>query len=158
MVNIWSMLFFYSLVILSGVLEVFLSILKDSNHCQSYGRKILYTFSSVQLLFQHFAQEQTTEKLPLKYRNIGPYRGGKISHGNRGSQWHPWLFFGTNRWGSLEKDFRCRSTGKISQMAFFYTWFSRSCSVSESQPKHPVYVGMGEHAPRGVMTSLWWRP
>ncbi len=93
----------------------------------------------------------TTLLSGLKWRNIGPYRGGR-SVAVAGVAENPLLYYmGTtgggmwkttdagNNWQNIsDKDFATGSVGAI--------------GIAPSDP-NVIYVGMGEHAVRGVMTS-----
>jgi photosystem II stability/assembly factor-like uncharacterized protein len=87
---------------------------------------------------------------PLKWRSIGPFRGGRsvaVSGvpGQIGS-----YYMGTTGGGLWKTEDMGISWHNISD-GFFKTGSVGAVAVSESDP-HIVYVGMGEHAVRGVMT------
>ena len=87
----------------------------------------------------------------LKWRNIGPFRGGR-SGAVSGVTHNDQLYFVGYTGGGLWKT----ENAGISCVNISYGYFN-SCSVgdvavSESDP-NVIYVGMGEHAIRGVMTS-----
>ncbi len=98
-----------------------------------------------------FAQVAPTSTLPLKYRNIGPFRGGRsvTASGVIGDPLT--YYFGTTGGGVWKTSDAGQRWENISD-GFFTTGSVGAVSVSESNP-NIVYVGMGEHAPRGVMTS-----
>lgn len=87
---------------------------------------------------------------PLKWRNIGPFRGGRSVTatgvvGNINT-----YYMGTTGGGLWKTDDMGISWSNISD-GFFKTGSVGAVAVAESDP-NIVYVGMGEHAVRGVMT------
>jgi len=88
---------------------------------------------------------------PLKYRNIGPFRGGR-SNTASGVVNNPLTYYmGTTGGGLWKTDDTGQRWTNISD-GFFKTGSVGAVAVSESNP-NVVYCGMGEHAVRGVMTS-----
>ncbi len=87
----------------------------------------------------------------LKYRNIGPYRGGR-SVSATGVVGDPMTYYMGTTGGGLWKTQDAGSHWDNISDGFFKTGSVGAVAVSESDP-NIVYVGMGEHAPRGVMTS-----
>lgn len=88
---------------------------------------------------------------PVKYRNIGPFRGGR-SVCATGVIGDPLTYYmGTTGGGVWKTDDAGQHWKNISD-GFFGTGSVGAVAVSASDP-NVVYVGMGEHAPRGVMTS-----
>jgi len=87
----------------------------------------------------------------LKWRNIGPFRGGRsvASSGVRGND--QVYYMGTTGGGVWKTINAGASWFNISD-GYFTTGSIGAVSVSESDP-NVIYVGAGEHAPRGVMTS-----
>ncbi len=88
---------------------------------------------------------------PVKWRSIGPFRGGRSVTatgvvGNINT-----YYMGTTGGGLWKTDDMGISWGNISD-GFFKTGSVGAVTVAESDP-NIVYVGMGEHAVRGVMTS-----
>lgn len=88
----------------------------------------------------------------LKWRNIGPFRGGRsvASTGVIG-QAHTYYMGSTG--GGVYKTTDAGITWKNISDDFFKTGSVGAITVSESDP-NIVVVGMGEHAARGVMTSM----
>lgn len=87
---------------------------------------------------------------PLKWRNIGPFRGGR-SVAACGVVGDPMTYYmGTTGGGLWKTDDMGITWGNISD-GFFKTGTVGAVAVAESDP-NVVYVGMGEHAVRGVMT------
>lgn len=88
---------------------------------------------------------------PVKYRNIGPYRGGR-SVTATGVVGDPMTYYmGTTGGGVWKTETAGQKWENISD-GYFQTGSVGAVAVSKSNP-NIVYVGMGEHAPRGVMTS-----
>ncbi len=87
----------------------------------------------------------------VKYRNIGPFRGGR-SVCATGVVGDPLTYYmGTTGGGLWKTEDAGVSWNNISD-GYFKTSSVGAVAVSESDP-NIVYVGMGEHAPRGVMTT-----
>lgn len=87
---------------------------------------------------------------PLKWRNIGPFRGGR-SVAVAGVVNDPATYYmGVTGGGVWKTEDMGISWSNISD-GFFKTGSVGAIAVSESDP-NVVYVGMGEHAIRGVMT------
>jgi photosystem II stability/assembly factor-like uncharacterized protein len=87
---------------------------------------------------------------PLKWRSIGPFRGGRsvaVSGvvGDIGT-----YYMGTTGGGVWKTEDMGNTWANISD-GYFTTGSVGAVAVSESDP-NIVYVGMGEHAVRGVMT------
>lgn len=102
-------------------------------------------------VFSAIAQTANEYFQPLKYRNIGPYRGGR-SVTAAGVVGDPMTYYmGITGGGVWKTDDAGVSWHNISD-GYFKTGSVGAIAVSESDP-NVVYVGMGEHAPRGVMTS-----
>lgn len=88
---------------------------------------------------------------PVKWRNIGPFRGGR-SVTSCGVIGNPLVYYmGTTGGGVWKTTDAGQSWVNISD-GYFKTGSVGAVAVAESDP-NVVYVGMGEHAPRGVMTS-----
>jgi photosystem II stability/assembly factor-like uncharacterized protein len=109
---------------------------------------VLFLFS---ICFSAVAHAQSVDKLPLKYRNIGPYRGGRSVTATGVVNDPLTYYFGTTGGGVWKTSDAGQHWENISD-GFFETGSVGAVAVSESDP-NIVYVGMGEHAPRGVMTS-----
>lgn len=87
----------------------------------------------------------------VKYRNIGPFRGGRSVTAS-GVVGDPLTYYmGTTGGGLWKTEDGGIMWSNISD-GFFKTGSVGAVAVSESDP-NIVYCGMGEHAPRGVMTS-----
>jgi photosystem II stability/assembly factor-like uncharacterized protein len=87
---------------------------------------------------------------PVKWRSIGPFRGGRSVAGT-GVVGDPKTYYmGTTGGGLWKTDDMGMSWRNISD-GFFKTGSVGAIAVAESDP-NVVYVGMGEHAVRGVMT------
>lgn len=88
---------------------------------------------------------------PIKWRNIGPFRGGR-SVGSSGVPGDPLTaYMGTTGGGLWKTQDAGHHWTNISD-GYFKTGSVGAVAVSESDPRI-LYVGMGEHAVRGVMTS-----
>jgi len=114
-------------------------------------RKILLFLSAVFLSFGLIAQTAEEYFKPLKYRNIGPFRGGR-SVASSGVVGDPLTYYMSTTGGGLWKTEDAGQRWKNISDDFFETGSVGAVAVSESHP-NIIYVGMGEHAPRGVMTS-----
>jgi len=88
---------------------------------------------------------------PLKYRNIGPFRGGRSVCAS-GVPGDPLTYYMGTTGGGLWKTEDAGHIWKNVSDGYFKTGSVGAVAVSASDP-NVVYVGMGEHAPRGVMTS-----
>jgi photosystem II stability/assembly factor-like uncharacterized protein len=98
------------------------------------------------------AHAQTFDSaLPIKYRNIGPFRGGRSVAASGVIQDPLTYYFGTTG-GGLWKTADAGQHWENISGDFFTTSSVGAVAVAESNP-NIVYVGMGEHAPRGVMTT-----
>lgn len=88
---------------------------------------------------------------PLKYRNIGPFRGGR-SVTATGVVGDPLTYYMGTTGGGLWKTADAGQRWENISDGFFEMGSVGAVAVSASNP-NIVYCGMGEHAPRGVMTS-----
>src|SRR5437660_52937 len=88
---------------------------------------------------------------PLKWRSIGPFRGGR-SNCATGVVGDPRTYYMGTTGGGLWKTEDLGLTWRNVSDGFFKTGTIGAVAVAESDP-NVVYVGMGEHAVRGVMTS-----
>ena len=98
-----------------------------------------------------FSQSISTHLAPLKYRNIGPFRGGRANAGT-GVVGDPLTYYMGTTGGGLWKTTDAGQHWDNVSDGFFKLGSVGAVAVSQSDP-NIVYVGMGEHAPRGVMTS-----
>lgn len=104
-------------------------------------------------LFSLGALAQTANEYfkPMKYRNIGPFRGGRSVTAS-GVVGDPMTYYmGTTGGGLWKTETAGQKWDNISD-GYFKTGSVGAVTVSKSNP-NIVYCGMGEHAPRGVMTS-----
>ncbi|WP_224487911.1 VPS10 domain-containing protein [Robertkochia flava] len=97
------------------------------------------------------AQDLDNYLEPAKFRNIGPFRGGR-ANGSSGVKGDPLTYYMGTTGGGVWKTTDAGQQWENISDGYFKTGSVGAVSVSESDPK-TVYVGMGEHAPRGVMTS-----
>ncbi|HMK18807.1 MAG TPA: hypothetical protein VK492_11425 [Chitinophagaceae bacterium] len=88
---------------------------------------------------------------PVKWRCIGPFRGGR-SNCATGVVGNPNVYYQGTTGGGLWKTDDMGITWRNVSDGFFKTGSVGAVAVAESDP-NIVYVGMGEHAVRGVMTS-----
>ena len=88
----------------------------------------------------------------LKWRNIGPFRGGR-SVAVSGVTSQPGTYYMGSTGGGVWKTTDDGLHWKNISDGFFKTGTVGAIGVSESNP-NVVLVGMGEHAARGVMTSM----
>ena len=87
----------------------------------------------------------------VKWRNIGPFRGGR-SNCATGIKGNPMVYYMGTTGGGLWKTTDLGITWTNISDGFFQTGSVGAVAVAESDV-NVVYVGMGEHAVRGVMTS-----
>ncbi|WP_394747629.1 WD40/YVTN/BNR-like repeat-containing protein [Spongiimicrobium salis] len=88
----------------------------------------------------------------LKWRNIGPFRGGR-SVASSGVVGQPMTYYMGTTGGGVWKTTNDGISWKNVSDGFFKTGTVGAIAVAESNP-NIVVVGMGEHAARGVMTSM----
>jgi len=88
----------------------------------------------------------------LKWRNIGPFRGGR-SVASSGVVGQPMTYYNGTVGGGIWKTMDDGLSWKNISDGFLKTGTVGSIAVSESNP-NIVIAGMGEHAARGVMTSM----
>ncbi|MFP2997515.1 glycosyl hydrolase [Spongiivirga sp. MCCC 1A20706] len=88
----------------------------------------------------------------LKWRNIGPFRGGR-SVASTGVIGQPFTYYMGATGGGVWKTTDAGISWKNVSDTFFKTGTVGAIAVAESDP-NVVIVGMGEHAARGVMTSM----
>ena len=88
----------------------------------------------------------------LKWRNIGPFRGGR-SVASSGVVGQPMTYYMGSTGGGVWKTVDDGISWKNVSDGYFETGTVGAIAVSESNP-NLVVVGMGEHAARGVMTSM----
>jgi len=86
----------------------------------------------------------------VKWRSIGPFRGGR-SNAGCGVVGDPMTYYMGTTGGGLWKTEDMGITWRNISDGFFKTGTIGAIAVAESDP-NVVYVGMGEHAIRGVMT------
>lgn len=115
------------------------------------------TFSTNSLQAQRNKKKQTAPQFSdtlingLKYRNIGPYRGGR-SVAVAGVRNNPFTYYMGTTGGGMWKTEDAGNTWNNISDNFFATGSVGAIGIAESDP-NVIYVGMGEHAVRGVMTS-----
>lgn len=87
----------------------------------------------------------------LKWRNIGPFRGGR-SITATGIKQNPLIYYFGGTGGGIWKTEDAGTSWKNISDGQIKTGSVGIISIAESDP-NVIYVGMGEHAVRGVMTS-----
>ncbi|MSR01207.1 MAG: glycosyl hydrolase [Gemmatimonadetes bacterium] len=87
----------------------------------------------------------------VKWRSIGPFRGGRSVAGT-GVVGDPKTYYMGTTGGGVWKTENMGITWRNISDGYFKTGSVGAIAVAESDP-NVVYVGMGEHAIRGVMTS-----
>ena len=87
----------------------------------------------------------------LKFRNIGPHRGGR-SNAVSGVLTDPLTYYMGSTGGGLWKTEDAGITWENISDGFLQSGSVGAIAVADSDP-NVIYVGMGEHAVRGVMTS-----
>jgi photosystem II stability/assembly factor-like uncharacterized protein len=96
------------------------------------------------------AEDYNTIFKALKWRSIGPFRGGRSVAGT-GVVGDPKTYYMGTTGGGLWKTDDMGITWRNISDGYFKTGSVGAIAVAESDP-NVVYVGMGEHAVRGVMT------
>ncbi|WP_350289358.1 glycosyl hydrolase [uncultured Croceitalea sp.] len=113
-------------------------------------RKVLVILTFLAVTFT-FAQTVEDYFKPLKFRNIGPFRGGR-SVSASGVVGDPMTYYMGTTGGGLWKTEDAGQRWKNISDGFFEMGSVGAVAVSTFNT-NIVYVGMGEHAPRGVMSS-----
>jgi len=114
-------------------------------------RKLLLAGCALFFSITVISQDLNSYLKPLKWRNIGPFRGGR-SVTSCGVVGDPMVYYmGTTGGGVWKTENAGWSWVNVSD-GYFRTGSVGAVAVAESDP-NVVYVGMGEHAPRGVMSS-----
>ena len=103
------------------------------------------------IVFQAHAQEVEKDLSAAVFRSIGPFRGGR-ANGAAGVVSDPLTYYMATTGGGLWKTTDAGHRWVNISDGYFKTGSMGAVTVSESHP-NVVYAGMGEHAPRGVMTS-----
>ncbi len=113
-------------------------------------KRFLIAFMSIVVLLG-YAQPPDSLFKNIFFRNIGPFRGGR-SVCTSGVVTNPLVYYMGTTGGGVWKTEDAGASWKNISDGYFGTGSVGAVAVSESNP-NIVYVGMGEHAPRGVMTS-----
>jgi photosystem II stability/assembly factor-like uncharacterized protein len=114
-------------------------------------RKFLLFLCPLALSLSGQTQNLNSYLKPLKWRNIGPLRGGR-SVTSCGVVGNPLVYYMGTTGGGVWKTENAGSTWYNVSDGYIKTGSVGAVAVAESDP-NVVYVGMGEHAPRGVMSS-----
>ena len=120
-----------------------------------YILSILFSCFLVSQLFAQAPQSAAAEDYnsvfkAVKWRSIGPFRGGRSNAGS-GVVGDPMTYYMGTTGGGLWKTDDMGITWRNISDGYFKTGTIGAIAVAESDP-NVVYVGMGEHAVRGVMT------
>jgi photosystem II stability/assembly factor-like uncharacterized protein len=117
--------------------------------------KIKFILLALCLTFQSIAQQNASLNPDLyknlKWRNIGPFRGGR-SVTATGVKQNPLVYYFGSTGGGIWKTEDAGLSWKNISDGQLKTGSVGIISVAESDP-NVLYVGMGEHPVRGVMTS-----
>ena len=119
-----------------------------------------FLFLSFSLNAQKRKKSNTTSEITLndslysnvKWRNIGPFRGGR-SVASSGVIGQPLTYYMGSTGGGVWKTTDAGISWKNISDGFFKMGSVGAIAVAESDP-NIVDVGMGEHAAKGVMTSM----
>src|SRR5690349_7045938 len=111
---------------------------------------LLLCFLATPLSAQTSSDDYNAIFKPLKWRSIGPFRGGRSVCGTGVVSDPKTYYMGTTGGGLWKTEDMGLSWRNVSD-GFFKTGSVGAIAVAESDP-NVVYVGMGEHAVRGVMT------
>ncbi len=125
-------------------------------------RKISVLFALLLIAYSGMAQKSKSENTitssikadqfkGLKWRNIGPFRGGR-ANAIVGDPLNPMVYYVGYTGGGVGKTDDGGATWKNISDGFFKVGSIGDIAVCESDP-NVIYVGTGEHAVRGVMTS-----
>lgn len=114
-------------------------------------KKNILTFLLISAVTLGFAQDMNSYLSPVKYRNIGPYRGGRSVCAS-GVVGDPMTYYMGTTGGGLWKTETAGQRWENISDGFFEMGSVGAVAVSTADP-NIIFVGMGEHAPRGVMTS-----
>ena len=126
-------------------------------------RKALFLVFAVIQVLTAMGQKKKTETVApvstdlnyvlksLQWRNIGPFRGGR-SVASSGVKGNDQVYYMGTTGGGVWKTINAGQAWFNISDSFFTTGSIGAVEVAEADP-NVVYVGAGEHAPRGVMTS-----
>jgi photosystem II stability/assembly factor-like uncharacterized protein len=98
-----------------------------------------------------YSQDIEDKLEEVKYRNLGPFRGGR-SVSSSGVVNDPLTYYMGTAGGGLWKTTNAGSEWHNISDDYFKTSSVGAVAVAESDSRI-IYVGMGEHSPRGVTTS-----
>ncbi len=121
-------------------------------------KNILFAILGISFFISSLAQQKKDSSItsldsifkPVKWRSIGPFRGGRSNTATGVVGNISTYYMGTTGGGLWKTDDMGITWGNISD-GYFKTGSVGAVSVAESDP-NIVFVGMGEHAVRGVMT------
>ncbi|MBK8149722.1 MAG: glycosyl hydrolase [Acidobacteria bacterium] len=117
-------------------------------------KKLFLLFVIISTVFNISALAQTDDFnkafAPVKWRSIGPFRGGR-SVASVGVPGDPKTYYMGTTGGGVWKTDDAGITWRNITDGFFRTGTIGAIAVADSDP-NVIYVGTGEHAVRGVMT------
>ena len=119
--------------------------------------RILSLFVGILLTIPIFAQKESNTSFDasqfdaIQFRNIGPFRGGR-SNTACGVIGDPMTYYMGSTGGGVWKTTDAGVSWNNISDGFFNTGSVGAIAISESDA-NVIYVGIGEHAVRGVMTS-----
>ena len=99
-----------------------------------------------------YQQLDSSNFTALKFRNIGPFRGGRCVAVS-GVSGQPLTYYMGSTGGGVWKTTDAGQSWKNISDGYFRTGSVGDIAVSQADP-NVIYVGMGEHPIRGVMTSF----
>ncbi len=114
---------------------------------------LIFCFGTLHLSAQdakNAADDYSKVFKPVKWRSIGPFRGGR-SVASVGVVGDPKTYYMGTTGGGLWKTEDMGLSWRNVSDGYFKTGSVGAIAVAESDP-NVIYVGMGEHAVRGVMT------
>jgi len=124
--------------------KLFLFVIISFCFVTTYGQKKQKSSDNIKINEKEFHD--------LKWRNIGPFRGGR-SVASTGVIGQPYTYYMGSTGGGVWKTTDAGIHWTNISDGFFKTGTVGAIAVAESDP-NVVVVGMGEHAARGVMTSM----
>jgi photosystem II stability/assembly factor-like uncharacterized protein/ribonuclease HI len=122
------------------LISICLGVLTTSAQKKSPGQPTQTTVANLDATFK-----------AARWRNIGPFRGGR-SVTSTGVVGDPLTYYMGSTGGGLWKTNDAGMSWFNISDGYFKTGSVGAVAVAESDP-NVIYVGMGEHAPRGVTTS-----
>lgn len=125
------------------ILLAILTVFSTENFAQKKKQKAPPTETKSEFQAEHFKA--------LNFRNIGPFRGGR-SNAVSGVLGDPMTYYFGSTGGGVWKTNDAGANWRNISDGFFKSGSVGAIAVASDDP-NVIYVGMGEHAVRGVMTS-----